>query len=195
MLAVFLDIETTGLDFLRHKPIDIALHVVDVSKGKKLKCYQALIAQSEEVWKQSDPISLAVNGYTFEQISLGKQPSVVALEIKEILTSLQVERGKAVFICQNPAFDRGFFTQLIDVYTQESLQWPYHWLDFASMYWALLVKKNVAEGKTFPDNISLSKNQIAKVYHLPEEASPHRAISGVEHLMLCYQVALGVTFD
>lgn len=195
MLAVFLDIETTGLDFTRHKPIDIALHVVDVSRGKKLKCYQALIAQPQDVWTQSDPVSLAVNGYTFEQVSLGKESALVASEITKILTDLHIERGKAVFICQNPAFDRGFFTQLIDVYAQENLQWPYHWLDFASMYWALLVEKNLREGKTFPENISLSKNQIAKAYNLPEEVSPHRAISGVEHLMLCYQVVLGVTFQ
>lgn len=194
MLAIFLDIETTGLDFTKHKPIDIALQIVDISSGKKLKSYQALIAQPEQVWKQSDPVSLEVNGYTLEQISLGKKPSLVTEEIIEVLTSLSIRRGNAVFICQNPAFDRGFFTQLIDVYTQENLHWPYHWLDFASMYWALLVQKSLCENAAFPEFINLSKNQIAKAYNLPEEISPHRAISGVEHLMLCYQAVLGVTF-
>jgi len=195
MQAIFLDIETTGLDAMIHRPIDVAFQVVNITTGRKDGSYQSTVKQSKEVWEKADPVSLQVNGYTWEQTSLGKDPDTVGLEIVSLLTELKVARGSAVFICQNPAFDRGFFTQLVDVYTQERLNWPYHWLDFASMYWALLVKKSLQNGVPFPDRLNLSKNEIAKTFQIPEEERPHRAMKGVDHLMTCYQALLGVKFQ
>ena len=138
MLAIFLDIETTGLDPKIHQPIDIAFKVIDPSTGEVKGDYQSIVKQSQERWDERDPISIEINGYTWEEVQSGKEPDVIAKEIIEQFTEFKVQRGKAVFICQNPAFDRGFFTHIIDVYTQENLNWPYHWLDFASMYWAYL---------------------------------------------------------
>lgn len=99
-------------------------------------------------------------------------------------------RGSAVFICQNPAFDRGFFNLLVDVYVQELLNWPYHWLDLASMFWANIFVKARNSGIPLPDKISLSKNDIAKYYDLPPEENPHKAMRGVDHLILCYRKVL-----
>ncbi|MBA3602548.1 MAG: 3'-5' exonuclease [Parachlamydiaceae bacterium] len=195
MQAIFLDIETTGLDSTRHCPIDVAFEVVDMVTCQRKCRYQSLIKQPTSVWERADPISLQINGYTYEQISTGKDSVTVSDEIISIYTSLGIERGKAVFICQNPAFDRGFFMQLVDVYTQERLNWPYHWLDFASMYWALVLQKTKNTETLFPECINLSKNEIAKAYNLPEEKTPHRAIQGVEHLMTCYQTVFGLQFS
>lgn len=194
MQAVFLDIEATGLDPLRHRPIDLAFQVVNVTTGTKEERYQTLIKQPKEAWECADPVSLKVNGYTWEQVSQGKDPILVGEEIVAILTRLEIKREKAVFICQNPAFDRSYFMQLVDVYTQEKLNWPYHWLDFASMYWALLSANHLKNGTPFPEQLNLSKNEIAKRFCLPEEEKPHSAVKGVEHLMLCYQTVLGVKF-
>jgi DNA polymerase-3 subunit epsilon/oligoribonuclease len=195
MQAIFLDIETTGLDSTRHCPIDVAFEVVDMMTYKRKYRFQSLIKQPASVWEKADPISLQINGYTYDQVSTGKDFATVSDEIISIYTSLGIERGKAVFICQNPAFDRGFFMQLVDVYTQERLNWPYHWLDFASMYWALVLQKTKNNGTPFPECIKLSKNEIAKAYNLPEEMTPHRAIQGVEHLMTCYQTVFDVQFS
>ena len=63
------------------------------------------------------------------------------------------------------------------------------------MYWALLVKNNLQKGVSLPERLNLSKNEIARSFNLPVEESPHRAMKGVEHLMACYQVALGVKFQ
>lgn len=60
---------------------------------------------------------------------------------------------------------------------------PYHWLDLASMYWA----KVIAKKKQIPEELSISKDKIASVLGLPEESIPHRAVNGVNHLMLCYE--------
>lgn len=194
MQAIFLDIETTGLDCTRHCPIDVALEVVDMTSCQRKARYQSLVKQPTTVWELADPASLLINGYTLEQTVDGKEPLVIGKEVIDLFTSLKIERGKAVFICQNPAFDRGFFMQLIDVYTQEKLHWPYHWLDFASMYWALLIQKTKQQNCHFPEELNLSKNEIAKIYQIPEEATPHRAMQGVEHLMSCYQVVFGLQF-
>lgn len=192
MRAVFLDIETTGLDPRKHRAIDIALAIVDVNQSRILRTYQSVIQQGEGVWEGRDPNSIEINGFTPEALARGKPPEVVGKEIIALLTEFGVERGRAVFICQNPSFDRGFFSQLIDVYIQEGLKWPYHWLDLASMYWTMLLQKAKDGKSSFPEMLSLSKNDIAKAYQLPAEEMPHRAMNGVSHLMKCYEAVLGV---
>src|SRR5262249_43527499 len=116
----------------------------------------------------------------------------VGQQIIHLFSQLKIERGRAVFICQNPAFDRGFFTQLVDIYTQDRLHWPYHWLDLASMYWASIEQKCLQQQAPFPERINLSKNEIARAYNLPPEVEPHRALNGVHHLIACYQAVLGI---
>jgi|GEM_PF-280296 len=193
MQAIFLDTETTGLDPFSHRLLEIAFKIVDVSSGQEKLTYQSVVKQPLEVWKQRDRLSIEVNGFTWDQVQLGKEVEVIRQEIIEIFTALHIVRGSAVYICQNPAFDRNFFAQLIDVYTQEQKHWPYHWLDFASMYWALQVKASREIGEPFPQEMSLSKNSIAQRYRLPIEPCPHSALNGVEHLLLCYRTV--VKFD
>lgn len=192
MLAIFLDIEATGLDSFRHSPIDIALKIVDVASGIEKGSYQSVLKQTPEVWGKRDLYSMEINGYLWEDLLVGKSPNQVKEEILALFESLNITRGKAIFICQNPAFDRGFFSQIIDVYTQEKLQWPYHWLDFASMYWALFLQNTKKNKLPFPETLNLSKNEIAKLYAIPPEASPHKAMNGVDHLISCYKAVVGM---
>ena len=102
-----------------------------------------------------------------------------------------IKRGEAVFICQNPSFDRIFFSQLIDVDTQEKLLWPYHWLDLASMYWAEAIRKAKGGEEKYPWMTGCSKDKIATALELPKEVKPHRAMNGVNHLLLCYESVVG----
>lgn len=191
MIGVFLDIETTGLDSTRHVAIDLAFSMIDLSNGKPLASYQSLIVPSEEVWAKKDPVSMEINGYTWDTVKTGKPKNVVREEVLVLFKEMGIQRGSAVFICQNPAFDRGFFAQIVDVYTQETLNWPYHWLDFASMYWALLCR-SVKEGeKRFPQSINLSKNAIGNLFSIPPEEIPHLAKNGVDHLINCYRQVVG----
>lgn len=187
MLAIFLDIEATGLDFVRHRAIDIALKVIDLSSGEVKGAYQSVVKQPEEVWERRDPVSMEFNGYGWETVVQGKTPSEVKEDIIALFGKLGIAKGNAFYICQNPAFDRGFFSHIIDLPTQEKLGWPYHWLDLASMYWALAVRS----GNPLPENMTLSKNEIANAYHLPPETTPHKAMNGVDHLILCYKAVVG----
>jgi len=191
MLAIFLDTETTGLDVLKHRVIEIAFKIVSLETGIVVSTYQSIVKQSQEVWNKRDPSSVEVNGFTWEKVQTGQEEADVGKEITAILKASKITRGQAVFICQNPSFDRAFFAQLVPVYTQEELLWPYHWLDFASMYWSLTVKELKKNQQPIPKELSLSKNSIATRFNLPIEEHPHSALNGVNHLLLCYQTVVG----
>jgi oligoribonuclease len=195
MLAIFLDMETTGLDPQKHRAIDLAFKIVNLSLGSLVKEFQCLIRQPQEAWDLRDPFSITINGYTWDEVSKGEDPITLGRQIVNTFTEAGIQRGKAIFICQNPGFDRAFFSQLVDVYTQESLNWPYHWLDLASMYWSYLSKQYIDRQIPFPESVNLSKNEIAKAFQLSEEQNPHRAINGVNHLIQCYQAVLGEKFQ
>jgi oligoribonuclease len=191
VLGIFLDTETNGLNAFKHRLLEIALKIVDMTTGELKDHYETVVFQSEATWKLSDSESLKVNGFSYEMVKKGKKANIVATEITNLFQRNNIRRGHAVFICQNPSFDRIFFSQLIDPDIQESLQWPYHWLDLASMYWT----EGIRQGKENPNKLpwvtGFSKDRIAATYQLPKEANPHRAMNGVDHLMLCYQTVVG----
>jgi oligoribonuclease len=191
VIGVFLDTETNGLNATHHKIVEIAFKIVDLSNGEVKEEYQTLVAQPIEAWEKSDQESLRINGFTYDEISKGKTPRHVSQEILDLFTKWGIRRKKAVFICQNPSFDRVFFSQLIDPDTQELLSWPYHWLDLASMYWALTLDKAKQQKSPLPWETGFSKDLIASHYKLPGEAKPHRAMNGVNHLLLCYRSVVG----
>lgn len=191
MFGIFLDLETSGLDPRKHNLLEAAFRILDLNTGELVRTYQSVIYQPPEIWKKSDPESLEVNGFTWDAVEKGKKQEVVAQEITDIFKEVGIERGKAVYICQNPSFDRAFFTHMIDIYTQESLNWPYHWLDFASMYWALRIQ-GLIPGEPKTESICLSKNSIARECDLPCEPHPHKAINGVDHLIMLYKNIVGL---
>lgn len=191
MIGVFLDTETNGLNSQIHKIVEIAFKIVDLTNGGLKEEYQTLIAQPIEAWEKSDQESLRINGFTWDEVCKGKAARHVSQTIIDIFTRWGIRKKKAVFICQNPSFDRVFFSQLIDPDTQELLNWPYHWLDLASMYWAIAINKAKEQKGPLPWETGFSKDLIASQYKLPAEAKPHRAMNGVTHLLLCYQALVG----
>jgi DNA polymerase-3 subunit epsilon/oligoribonuclease len=193
VLGIFLDTETNGLNPFKHYPIEIALKIVDLVTGRIVDHYQAVIQPPKGCWPQSDPESLKVNGFTESEVVLGKPIHTVATDITNQFQRNHIRRGKAVFICQNPSFDRIFFSRLIDPDIQESLHWPYYWLDLASMYWAEGMRSGRGDPKRLPWVAGFSKDKIAAAYNLPPESHPHRAMNGVDHLLLCYQTVVGFT--
>lgn len=191
MLGVFLDSETNGLNPQIHKIVDIAFIIVDLCSGVVKSKYQTIVGQELKDWEKSDRESLKINGFSWDEVSHGKTPKQAAQEIIDCFAKYGIRRKQAVFICQNPSFDRVFFSQLIDPNTQESLKLPYHWLDLASMQWALMMQKAKTEKGPLPWESGLSKDMIASYYKIPPEEKPHRAMNGVTHLLECYKAVVG----
>lgn len=191
MLGIFLDTETNGLDSKRHHVLEIAFKIIDVADGSLCDTFDSLVSINPEDWKNSDLTSLKVTGLTWEDLKRGKSMEEISAEVKFLLKKHNIIRGKAVFICQNPSFDRAFFSQIIDVNTQESLYLPYHWLDLASMYWAYSIYKAKEKKMKFPWETGFTKDKIAQQFHLSTEEQPHRAINGVNHLIKCYEAVVG----
>lgn len=190
MLLVFLDTETTGLNPQRHRIIEIAFDVVDTASGRHVLNYSSIIAQPKEIFSESDPDSLKINGFTYEMTLKGKPETVVTNDIINELNRAGISDKSGAFICQNPSFDRAFFCQLIDVDIQEKYHWPYHWLDLASMFLAIRQIKDRSTLKTLKEK-GLSKDKIAAFYGIPPESRPHRATNGVSHLIACYEAMFG----
>ncbi|HSX37565.1 MAG TPA: hypothetical protein VLE95_01910 [Chlamydiales bacterium] len=191
MIGIFLDTEANGLNSQIHKILELAYKIVDLKTGLLKGEYQTVVAQPIEAWEKSDQESLRINGFTWNEICQGRAGKQVSQHIIDHFSSHEIRRKQAVFICQNPSFDRVFFSQLVDPDTQELLRWPYHWLDLASMYWAVAMHKAKRGEGPFPWDTGLSKDLIAAHYQLPAEAKPHRAMNGVAHLLACYEAVIG----
>jgi len=186
MIGIFLDTETNGLNPHKHCVLELAYKILDVETGALVSEYKTVVAQSKDLWNLADPNSLQVNGFDWDLVNSGTPPKDVSDTVIKDFAKSGVKRGEAVFICQNPSFDRAFFSQLIDPDLQEALNWPYHWLDLASMYWAKHISK-----KPYPWETGVSKDKISERYSLSPEEKPHRAMNGVNHLIACYEAVVG----
>ncbi|PCI74940.1 DNA polymerase III subunit epsilon [Candidatus Aerophobetes bacterium] len=187
MLGIFLDIEANGLDMDIHKPLSIAIKIVNLTTGSHLAFLESMINISSADWERSSPESLNINGIKKDMLQEAPTIENVKANIVQLFTKLSIDRKTAVFICQNPSFDRAFFHKIISATEQEAAQWPYHWLDLASMFWS----KQMAKAPPFPWDFGISKNSIAATYHLSKETLPHTAMGGVDHLIKCYQAVVG----
>ncbi len=187
MLGIFLDTETNGLNWSKHVILEIAFIIKNLNTGKTIDTYESMIIPTKDEWERSDPESLLYTGITLKSLeNKGLSKSEVGKAIIHLFKKHGLERGKAVFICQNPSFDRIFFSGLIDVDNQERLNFPYYWLDLASMFWCKHISKNAHF-----DTLSISKDAIGKYYDIEPEHKPHRALQGVEHLITCYTSVVG----
>ena len=186
MKAVFLDTETNGLNYRKHTILEIAFQIVDLVSGKTIVSYDSMLKLTKDEWDKSSPVSLRFTGITWEETKSGKPAEQVKKEIIDIFTKEKIVRGKAIFLCQNPSFDRNFFNGLIDVEIQEHHKMPYYWLDFASMYFSKMKLSGADITK-----LALSKDAIAIKHKIPAEQKPHRAKNGVIHLIECYKNVIG----
>lgn len=175
---IALDTETGGLDPTQNPILEVAFRIFGENR-ELLATYSTFVKVTDETWKKCDPKALEVNGITREMAEGGKTLEEVAKEVTKLFQELGINKYNAFYFCQNPTFDRGFWSQIFPESVQSENQWPYHWLDLASMYYIEAVK---AGGS--PKN--LSKDAIAKSLGLPPEANPHRALNGVDHMMLIF---------
>ena len=189
--AIILDTETTGLDASKAQIVEIAFKVVNTDSGECLNSFQGVVALSKKEWRDADLGALKINGFTWNDVQTrGRPRNDIAVDICSIFSQLKLSPQTAFFLCQNPSFDRVFFSQLCSPSVQKSCGFPYYRLDFASMNWALAAK-DIALGKRLPFRIPFSKDGIAQDAGLPFEDTPHKAMNGVDHLLLLFTNIVG----
>ena len=189
--AIVLDTETTGLSAATHHVIEIAFRLVDLETGHRVAEYERVIHLTCDEWVWAAPGALAVNNFTWgEVMARGVPRDTVYQEIRAFFAAHELSGRTAFFLCQNPTFDRAFFAQLVPVDVQRVYRFPYHWYDLASMNWAIEARA-IARGEQDPYAIAASKDAIAAGHGIDAEASPHRAMNGVDHLLQIYEKIVG----
>jgi DNA polymerase-3 subunit epsilon/oligoribonuclease len=192
MFGIFLDTETNGLNPYVNKIFEIAFKIVNLYSGEIIEIYESKIKVDRFTFDNSNLKSLEITKFTYEELQSGKEIEKIQNELIIIFKKYNLTDENSFFICQNPSFDRVFFSQIISPEMQTELNWPYHWLDLASMFWSVSVKCN--EKDPFLWQKTVSKDTIAEAYNLPKEKLPHRAMNGVNHLILCYKSVVGFPF-
>ena len=193
--AIILDTETTGLDSVKSCVIEIALKVINTETGEHIDSFQSISKMSKKEWGNADPKALKINGFTWELIQAeGRSRSDIAVDICNLFSRLKLTPSTSFFLCQNPSFDRAFFSQLCPLPVQKACNFPYYWLDFASMNWAL-TSKTIGRKRRSPFCIPFSKDAIARDAGLPAEKKPHKAMNGVDHLLLLFTEIVGFPFS
>lgn len=198
MRAIFIDLETTGLDFDKHIVLDVGVVIADLNDMSTTYAYTSCISCDAVDWLMADENILEINGFNKENHwQTAKKDHEVTKELIKFFKKYDVEKGKDFFICNNSSLDRSFFLQLMSQELMEELNLPYHWLDLASMYWM----KYYACFHPIPSphciipelccEVSLSKDSIAKHLGIPSENKPQRALQGALHLLKCYMWLTG----
>lgn len=187
MKGIFLDIETTGLDSKIHVPVDIAIIVVDMNNMSELLTYTTCITCEMKDLKKANKKALTLNGINPLCVWNGKGLRVVEGEILELFVKNNLNKSNSFFICQNPCFDRSFFSSIVPLARQDSFDFPYHWLDLASMFWSKVLVKELPSDSFFKNFSPLSKDFIASRLNIPLEPKPHIALNGANHLLACYR--------
>ncbi len=121
----FIDIETTGLDVLKHEIIEIGCVIttptLEVIEEFNLKIKPEHIETAEKV-------SLKVSNYKEEEW-------VDALSLNEAMKILYIKTKDAIMVGQNVAFDSGFLEHAFSK-TDTANTMHYHKLDTISIAWA-----------------------------------------------------------
>ena len=121
----FIDIETTGLDLLKHEIIEIGCVLAD-SKLKKLEEFELKIKPIDI--ENADPIALKVNRYNEEAWES-------AISLEKALKILQEKTKDFIMVGHNVSFDIEFLTYAFNKTGIEN-RMHYHKLDTISMIWA-----------------------------------------------------------
>lgn len=160
------DLETTGLDPLRHEIIEIGLVLIS---QPELKIIETLdIKVKPERIETATPEALQINGYREEDWEN-------ALSLQDALPAYLKKAAGALFCAYNTHFDLPFIKQAC-FKTNIPLALDHHCIDIPTLVWS---KYRTAE----LESMKLSK--VAQFLGLAPEPELHRAINGA---MLAYEV-------
>lgn len=162
MKIALTDIETTGLDPLKHEIIEIGLIVFD---NKTLEIHGRFNFKIKpENIAGADPKALEVNGYNKEEWEEDGMTIFQALNFYAEAT-----KG-CTFMAHNASFDWSFLSV---AFTRDNIkpEMNYHRIDTLSIAWGMLPHNKV---------FSWSLKTLCSYLGVPTEAKVHRALNGAE---------------
>ena len=176
-VLAFVDVETTGLDCLRHQVIEIAVQRCNMAGCPVAPPYVTKIKPSVEALAVAEERALEVNRYTPEEWEGAPEES---LEVwRPVWNSLQ----DTFLVGQNVTFDRGFIERAFRTYLpHEKLPWCHRFIDLTA-YSALFAMELGVESWGLTDAYKALKGP---------EMEEHRAMSDVRRGIFLYQWMLAV---
>ena len=162
------DVETTGLDAVKHEILEIGLVLVDQRTDEVIDTLN--IKVKPEHIETADPNALKINGYDPENWQN-------AVSLLEAMTLYSQKAKNAIFCSHNVTFDWSFIAEAFKKAGQQS-PLDYHRLDLFTLIWAKTKGSKIG-------GFSLSK--VAQFLGLPEEPLPHRAINGARTALEIYK--------
>jgi len=168
----FIDIETTGLDVLRHEILEIGCVITD-HKRKVLLEFEIKI-QPEHV-ENADPMAIKVNHFRDRDWS-------EAIPLDDALKIFAEKTKDCIMVGQNVAFDSGFLEYNFNKLKMKNTLF-YHRLDTISIAWAKL------NHKTDIDHYSL--RELCKYFGIKNE-HPHSALSDARATYELYEKLMAI---
>lgn len=149
---IILDLETTGLDPLRHEIIEIGAVNVDTGATFEVKIYPLRI-------KDAEPEALAVNGYRPE----AWEDALLLPNALKLLSEF-VGKKQPTMMAYNVSFDRAFLEK---AHKDCDLPYPFHYhhFDLLTLAWFKLGK-------------AMSLRNTCLALEIEPEADVHRALAG-----------------
>jgi len=183
---IVLDIETSGLDFVRNGVWQIA--AIDLHTGKQFLS-EGRIDDDDEILMSADPRSLVptksvfdVVGKTEDQLKDKKKQSQKAL-IEEFFGWLK-DADEKNFVCQNPQFDWGFLTVKARKY---ELKIPFHFRAF-DIHSIAQTKYFQVKGKFLMDgnHSGMNLTKVLKFCGMKDERKKHNALEDAKLTAECF---------
>lgn len=153
----FIDIETTGLNLIKHEIIEIGC-VITTPELEVIEEFELKI--KPERIEDADPVALKVNRY---------DPAdwVFAYNLEEAMTVLSQKTKECIMVGQNVSFDSGFLESAF-AKTKIANKMHYHKLDTISIAWAKFHRQ--------PDIDHFSLRELCMRFGIKNERS-HTALS------------------
>ncbi len=139
---IFLDTETTGVNFLKDEIVQASAIKVDAMSASVLSVMNVYI---EATGKNLDPEALAVNGYYRGKWKVTKS-TLVESKKKSALTMYEFIKDAECIFSHNASFDKSFVYAHVSKYSNiEMRTFPRYWYDTMSL--AFLFKYNLPDFK------------------------------------------------
>jgi len=165
---VFIDLETTGLDFIEHEIIEVACLVVDPNTLKIKKRFHSKVAP--EHLETADPAALELVGFSPKAWRRTKP-------LKQVIKELNRLAPGGVFVGWNVSFDKAFLEKAARE-KKIVLNFDYHWIDAMSLFYE--------ESFSNKDIKRLNLGHICEVFGI-QRKDAHTAMGDVKTTLKVYR--------